>query len=205
MVLTDHDELNKQISDTFESCGCLGGVKAGVFIPFSGARLAEMPKGNRSFIFTLFQKFNNDNPEPIVPNHDIVIMSDEAHRTQNGIFADNMMKLLPTANRIGFTGTPLFAYDNITGRTFGGYESVYDFKHAVEDGATVPLFYENRADQLEITNPNISDELTELIDNENMDPDQREKLERELARDILLVPGRKSHFGCSRNRQFELR
>ena len=98
-----------------------------------------------------------------------------------------MMKLLPTANRIGFTGTPLFAYDNITERTFGGYVSVYDFKRAVEDGATVPLYYENRADQLEITNPNISDELTELIDNENMDPDQREKLERELARDIHII------------------
>ena len=187
VVLTDRDELNKQISDTFESCGCLGGVKAGAFIPSSGARLAEMLKGNPSFIFTLIQKFNNDNPEPLAPDHDIVIMSDEAHRTQNGIFADNMMKLLPTANRIGFTGTPLFAYDNITERTFGGYVSVYDFKRAVEDGATVPLYYENRADQLEITNPNISDELTELIDNENMDPDQREKLERELARDIHII------------------
>lgn len=191
VVLTDRDELNKQISDTFESCGCLGGVKAGAFIPSSGARLAEMLKGNPSFIFTLIQKFNNDNPEPLAPNHDIVIMSDEAHRTQNGIFADNMMKLLPTANRIGFTGTPLFAYDNITERTFGGYVSVYDFKRAVEDGATVPLYYENRADQLEITNPNISDELTELIDNENMDPDQREKLERELARDIHIITAEK--------------
>lgn len=191
VVLTDRDELNKQISDTFESCGCLGGVKAGAFIPSSGARLAEMLKGNPSFIFTLIQKFNNDNPEPLAPDHDIVIMSDEAHRTQNGIFADNMMKLLPTANRIGFTGTPLFAYDNITERTFGGYVSVYDFKRAVEDGATVPLYYENRADQLEITNPDISDELTELIDNENMDPDQREKLERELARDIHIITAEK--------------
>ncbi len=191
VVLTDRDELNKQISDTFESCGCLDGVKAGAFIPSSGARLAEMLKGNPSFIFTLIQKFNNDNPEPLAPDHDIVIMSDEAHRTQNGIFADNMMKLLPTANRIGFTGTPLFAYDNITERTFGGYVSVYDFKRAVEDGATVPLYYENRADQLEITNPNISDELTELIDNENMDPDQREKLERELARDIHIITAEK--------------
>lgn len=80
---------------------------------------------------------------------------------------------------------------NITERTFGGYVSVYDFKRAVEDGATVPLYYENRADQLEITNPNISDELTELIDNENMDPDQREKLERELARDIHIITAEK--------------
>ena len=53
-----------------------------------------------------------------------------------------MMKLLPTAARIGFTGTPLLSHDNITARTFGGYISVYDFKRAVEDGATVPLYYE---------------------------------------------------------------
>lgn len=191
IVLTDRDELNKQISATFESCGCLNGMKSSTFVPSSGARLVEMLKGNPSYIFTLIQKFNNDHPDPITPNHDIIIMSDEAHRTQNGLFADNMMKLLPTANRIGFTGTPLFAYDNITERTFGGYVSVYDFKRAVEDGATVPLYYENRADQLEITNPNISDELTELIDNENMDPDQREKLERELARDIHIITAEK--------------
>ena len=60
-----------------------------------------------------------------------------------------MMKLLPTASRIGFTGTPLLSNDNITERTFGGYLSVYDFKRAVEDGATVPLYYENRADKIE--------------------------------------------------------
>lgn len=86
-----------------------------------------------------------------------------------------MMKLLPTASRIGFTGTPLFAYDNITERTFGGYISVYDFKRAVDDGSTVPLYYENRADQLEITNPNISNELTDLLDSENLTPDQQAK------------------------------
>ena len=102
IVLTDRDELNKQISATFESCGCLNGMKSSTFVPSSGARLVEMLKGNPSYIFTLIQKFNNDHPDPITPNHDIIIMSDEAHRTQNGLFADNMMKLLPTASRIGF-------------------------------------------------------------------------------------------------------
>lgn len=191
VVLTDRDELNKQISDTFESCGCLGGVKANTFIPTSGARLIEMLKGNPSYIFTLIQKFNEKTPLPILPDHDIIIMSDEAHRTQNGIFAENMMKLLPTANRIGFTGTPLFAYDNITERTFGGYISVYDFKRAVEDGATVPLYYENRADMLEITNPQISDELSDLIDNEDLTADQEQKLEGELAKDIHIITAEK--------------
>lgn len=191
VVLTDRDELNKQISDTFESCGCLGGVKANAFIPTSGARLVDMLKGNPSYIFTLIQKFNEKTPLPIVPDHDIIIMSDEAHRTQNGIFADNMMKLLPTANRIGFTGTPLFAYDNITERTFGGYVSVYDFKRAVEDGATVPLYYENRADMLEITNPRISDELADLIESEDLDAEREQKLEGELAKEIHIITAEK--------------
>lgn len=191
IVLTDRDELNKQISATFESCGCLNGMKSSTFVPSSGARLVEMLKGNPSYIFTLIQKFNNDHPDPITPNHDIIIMSDEAHRTQNGLFADNMMKLLPTASRIGFTGTPLFAYDNITERTFGGYISVYDFKRAVDDGSTVPLYYENRADQLEITNPNISNELTDLLDSENLTPDQQAKMERELAKDIHIITAEK--------------
>ena len=91
------------------------------------------------------------------PNYDILIMSDEAHRSQNGIFAENMMALLPTASRIGFTGTPLFSNDSITERTFGGYISIYDFKRAVEDGATVPLYYENRGEKLgTIKNPEIT-------------------------------------------------
>ena len=147
VVLTDRDELNTQISDTFENCGLLGkDIKASQFIATSGDDLVKKLQGNPSFIFTLIQKFNKPNENPIYPDHDIIIMSDEAHRSQYGIFADNMMKLLPTAARIGFTGTPLLSSDNITARTFGGYVSVYDFKRAVEDGATVPRYYDNRGE-----------------------------------------------------------
>lgn len=118
VVLTDRDELNTQISDTFENCGLLGKTKAPQFIASSGDDLVSKLKGNPSFIFTLIQKFNKPDAEPIYPDHDIIIMSDEAHRSQYGIFADNMMKLLPTAARIGFTGTPLLSSDNITYRTY---------------------------------------------------------------------------------------
>ena len=132
VILTDREELNSQISDTFENCGLLGKTKASQFIATSGDDLVQKLKGNPSFIFTLIQKFNKPNAEPIYPDHDIIIMSDEAHRSQYGIFADNMIKLLPTAARIGFTGTPLLSSDNITARTFGGYVSVYDFTRAVK-------------------------------------------------------------------------
>lgn len=188
VILTDREELNSQISDTFENCGLLGKNKSAQFIATSGEDLVQKLKGNPSFIFTLIQKFNKPNLEPIYPEHDIIIMSDEAHRSQYGIFADNMMKLLPTAARIGFTGTPLLSSDNITARTFGGYVSVYDFKRAVEDGATVPLYYENRGEKiLDLHNPEITEKILDAIENADLDVDQQDKLEAEFAKEIHLM------------------
>lgn len=188
VILTDREELNSQISDTFENCGLLGKNKSAQFIATSGEDLVQKLKGNPSFIFTLIQKFNKPNAEPIYPDHDIIIMSDEAHRSQYGIFADNMMKLLPTAARMGFTGTPLLSSDNITARTFGGYVSVYDFKRAVEDGATVPLYYENRGEKiLDLHNPEITEQILDAIENADLDVDQQDKLEAEFAKEIHLM------------------
>lgn len=189
VILTDRDELNKQISDTFENCGVLGkDIKASQFIATSGDDLIKKLQGNPSFIFTLIQKFNKPNEKPIYPDHDVIIMSDEAHRSQYGIFADNMMKLLPTAARIGFTGTPLLSSDNITARTFGGYVSVYDFKRTVEDGATVPLYYENRGEKiLDLHNPEITNQILDAIENADLNVDQQDKLEAEFAKEIHLL------------------
>lgn len=193
LVLTDRDELNKQISDTFENCGMLGKVKAKEFIASSGEDLKAKLRGNRSFIFSLIQKFNDRNATPIYPDHDIIVMSDEAHRTQNGIFADNLMHMLPTAHRIGFTGTPLLSHDHITERTFGGYVSIYDFKRAVEDKATVPLYYENRGERLqELKNPEINEEIAAALEEAgDLDPSQQEKLEREFAKEVHLLTAEK--------------
>ena len=193
LILTDRDELNKQISDTFENCGLLGNVKAKVFIASSGEDLKKKLKGNPSFIFSLIQKFNDPKANPIYPDHDIIVMSDEAHRTQNGIFADNLMHILPTAHRIGFTGTPLLSNDNITARTFGGYVSVYDFKRAVEDKATVPLYYENRGEKLqELKNPEINEEIAAALEQAgDLDASQLAKLEREFAKEVHLLTAKK--------------
>ena len=193
LVLTDRDELNKQISDTFENCGLLGNVKAKKYIASSGEDLKTKLKGNPSFIFSLIQKFNDPKAEPIFPDHDIIVMSDEAHRTQNGIFADNLMHMLPTAHRIGFTGTPLLSNDNITARTFGGYVSIYDFKRAVEDKATVPLYYENRGEKLkDLKNPKINDEIAEALEQAgDLDTSQLAKLEQEFAKEVHLLTAEK--------------
>lgn len=115
-------------------------------------------------------------------------MSDEAHRSQYGIFADNIEKLLPTASRIGFTGTPLLSSNEITARTFGGYISVYDFKRAVEDKATVPLYYENRGDKIEgIKNPDITDKILDAIEQADLNPDQAEKAMHEFEKEVHIL------------------
>ena len=193
LVLTDRDELNKQISDTFENCGLLGNVKAKKFIASSGEDLKLKLQGNPSFIFSLIQKFNDPKATPIYPDHDIIVMSDEAHRTQNGVFADNLMHILPTAHRIGFTGTPLLKNDNITARTFGGYVSIYDFKRAVEDKATVPLYYENRGEKLQdLKNPEINEEIAAALEQAgDLDASQLAKLEREFSKEVHLLTAAK--------------
>lgn len=188
VVLTDRDELNKQICGTFEACGLLGKTEGKKFMATSGTDLINKLKGNPSFIFTLIQKFNKPDEPPIYPDHDILIISDEAHRSQYGVFANNIERLLPTASRIGFTGTPLLSSNEITARTFGGYISVYDFKRAVEDKATVPLYYENRGDKIkEIKNPDITDKILDAIEEADLNPDQAEKVMHEFEKEVHLL------------------
>ena len=138
-------------------------------------------------LLPFIQKFNQTETKPIIPDHDIVVFSDEAHRSNNGIFAENMARLLPTASKMGFTGTPLLSDDQLTARTFGGYVSVYDFGRAVADGATVPLFYENRSDRLSIENPEINDELLQAVEDADLDPDQVDKVKGQLSHGIHIM------------------
>ena len=187
LILTDREELNKQISARYENCGCLAGVSASKYIANSGEDLINKLRGNPSYIFSLIEKFHSPNLKPITPDHDIIIFSDEAHRSNNGIFAENMMKLLPSAARLGFTGTPILDYDNLTARTFGNYVSVYDFADAIADGATVPIFYENRADALKIEKPTIDDELLEEIEKFDLDDDEWEKVESSLSKNLPIM------------------
>ncbi len=191
LVVTDREELDSQIASTFANCGCTGGLKGAQLQATSAEDLKQRLLGNPGFIFTLIQKFNDDRAEPIVPDHDIIILSDEAHRSNNGIFADNMCRMLPTASRLGFTGTPIFSYDNITERTFGGYVSIYDFKDAIDDGATVPLFYENRSDLLKITNPEINEKLAEIVEQADLEEKDHERLERDMKRELHIITAEK--------------
>jgi type I restriction enzyme R subunit len=143
------------------------------------------------YLFTLIHKFNFD--EVITQRDNIIVISDEAHRAQGGQLAMNLRNALPNASFIGFTGTPLFKDDEITRRIFGDYVSRYDFKRSVDDGATVPLYYENRGEYLGLKNPVINEQIRAVLDaeSEDLDSDQRSRVEQLFAREYPILTARK--------------
>jgi type I restriction enzyme R subunit len=186
LLVTDRVELDKQIYSTFADVGAVTNKKARAE---SGHALKALLATDEKYIFSLIHKFNFD--DTVTERENIIVISDEAHRTQGGTLALNMRKALPNASFIGFTGTPLFKDDELTRRIFGDYVSVYDFKRSIEDGATVPLYYENRGEKLRLDNPQISDEIRAAIEAAELDPDQEEKLKRLFARDYPILTAEK--------------
>jgi type I restriction enzyme R subunit len=146
-------------------------------------------KENHRYVFSLIHKFNQDvNPqEPYSERDDIIVISDEAHRTQAGRLARNMHLALPNAAFIGFTGTPLFKHDQLTKRIFGDYVSRYDFKRSEEDSATVKLVYENRGEKLGIARLDLNDRIAAKIEEAELDPDQEAQLEKLLGKDYEVI------------------
>ena len=140
LLMTDRNDLDRQIYKTFIGCGIADDQTPRAA---SGDDLEKLLKENHRYVFSLIHKFNKDvDPkQPYSERDDIIVISDEAHRTQAGRLARNMRLALPTAAFIGFTGTPLFGQDELTKRIFGDYVSRYDFKRSEEDGATVKLVY----------------------------------------------------------------
>ena len=189
LVLTDRDDLDTQIYQTFAGCGVVDHDRDPCRAS-SGEHLRRLLAEHKSHLFSLIQKFNQDvDPgEGYTQRDDIIVITDEAHRSQYGTLALNMRNALPNASYIGFTGTPLFSDDEITRRIFGGYVSTYDFQRAVEDKATVPLYYDARGDKLGVAigdlNERIADKLEEL---ETDDIDVQQRLERELKRDYHIM------------------
>jgi type I restriction enzyme R subunit len=153
----------------------------------SGKELQEVLRENHRFVFSLIHKFNQPVTEPYSERDDIIVISDEAHRTQAGKFARNMRLALPNASFIGFTGTPLFRHDELTRRIFGDYISRYDFKRSEEDQSTVKLVYENRGEKLGIARLDLNDRIAEAVEKADLDPDQAALLEKLLGRDYEVI------------------
>jgi len=142
-------------------------------------------RGNHRYVFTLIHKFQT--PELLCDRSDVIVLTDEAHRSQYDTLALNMRAALPKAMFLAFTGTPLMAGEERTKEVFGDYVSIYDFQQSVEDGATVPLFYENRTPELELINPDLNEDIYRLIEDAELDPEQEAKLERELSRQYHIL------------------
>lgn len=200
VVITDRAELDDQIASTYTNSGR---ANSKTDQAKSGEALRQMLRDqNRRYVFGLIQKYRERVIEPYSERDDIIVISDEAHRTQYGRLALNMRKGLPRAKFLGFTGTPLIdaGEKQLTREVFGDYVSIYDFQRAVADGATLPLFYENAGEKLKIIDPKVSERIAEYIEAAKQaatleDPwsdEKEEKLYRELARDypILTAPTR---------------
>ncbi len=187
LIVTDRQELDDQIYKTFSASGA---VTEGQVQADSGDHLKRLLRENHRNIFTLVQKFRTEGGEKypkLSDRSDIIVMTDEAHRTQYDVFAMNMRNALPNASFIGFTGTPLMAGEEKTREVFGDYVSIYNFRQSVEDGATVPLYYENRIPELQLTNEALNEDLDRVIDEAMLDERQEQRLQREFNREYQLI------------------
>ncbi|MBS0606510.1 MAG: type I restriction endonuclease subunit R [Verrucomicrobia bacterium] len=186
LIMTDRNDLDSQIYRTFIGTGV---AEKGTPRTSTGDELERLLKENHRYIFSLIHKFNKD-VDPLKPyssRDDIIVISDEAHRTQTGKLARNMRVALPNAAFIGFTGTPLFKNDHLTKRIFGGYISRYDFKRSEEDGSTTKLVYENRGEKLGIARLDLNDKISDAIDKAELDPDKEALLEKLLGQDYEVI------------------
>ncbi|MBI5710280.1 MAG: type I restriction endonuclease subunit R [Candidatus Eisenbacteria bacterium] len=181
VVVTDRAELDDQIYRTFQACGAASERCQAE----SAAHLRELLGENHRYVFTLIHKFRTT--EQASDRRDVIVLTDEAHRSQYDTLALNMRSALPNALFLAFTGTPLMAGEERTREVFGDYVSIYDFQQSVEDGATVPLYYENRTPELHLENPDLNDEIYAVIEAAELDPAQEERLERELSRQYHLI------------------
>ncbi|MXX74482.1 MAG: type I restriction endonuclease subunit R [Holophagales bacterium] len=186
LLMTDRNDLDSQIYGTFVGTGI---VDKRTPRARSGDDLEQLLKKNHRYVFSLIHKFNKDvDPNrPYSKRDDIIVISDEAHRTQAGRLARNMRAALPNAAFIGFTGTPLFQHDELTRRIFGDYVSRYDFKRSEEDGATVKLVYENRGDKLGVARSDLNERMAYRIEQADLDPDQEALLDKLLGKDYEVI------------------
>ncbi|MBB4284526.1 type I restriction endonuclease subunit R [Roseospira goensis] len=187
VIVTDRDELDDQIYKTFAVTGAVQGVETHAT---SGAHLKELLTQDHRFVFTLIHKFGTRDGAAypkLSDRRDIIVITDEAHRTQYDTLAMNMRTALPHAAFLGFTGTPLIAGEERTREVFGDYISIYNFAQSIADGATVPLYYENRIPELQLTNSALGDDLEKLLEDAALDEDQEHKVQRVFAREYHLI------------------
>ncbi|MEH2293294.1 type I restriction endonuclease subunit R [Nostoc sp.] len=189
VIITDREDLDEQIYKNFAYAGAVTEIEKNVRAK-SGEHLKQLLHEDHRYIFTMIQKFRTEKggTYPIISNRsDIIVIADEAHRSQYDTFALNMRNALPNAAFIGFTGTPLMLGEQETKKTFGDYISIYNFRESIEDSATVTLYYENRIPELQLANDALNENMAEIIESAILDEEEEKKLERQCAREYQLI------------------
>ncbi|WP_415901079.1 type I restriction endonuclease subunit R [Neptuniibacter sp. QD48_11] len=186
VLITDRTDLDDQIYKTFNSAGLITeDCQAD-----SGAELKQLLAEDHRFVFTLIQKFKGDEKGdyPVLSERDdIIVITDEAHRSQYDSLAMNMRKAMPNASFMAFTGTPLLSGEEKTREVFGDYVSTYNFSDAVDDGATLPLYYENRVPEMTMLADNIGEQIAEILDDADLTDEQETRLETEFAKQYHII------------------
>jgi len=198
VVLTDRNDLDDQLFETFGRCHELLRQK-----PTQAEERADLGEylkvASGGIVFTTIQKFfpeiKGDTYPMLSDRRNVVVIADEAHRSQYDFidgFARHMRDALPNASFIGFTGTPIEKADRSTPAVFGNYIHIYDMEQAVKDGATVRIFYESRLAKLELSpeeRPKIDPEFEEVTEGEEVQ--KKEKLKSKWARLEAIVGSEK--------------
>jgi type I restriction enzyme R subunit len=187
VIVTDRHELDDQIYRTFVNCGA---VAEEHIQAESGAELTQLLREDHRYVFTLIQKFHTESGQrypKLSDRSDIIVITDEAHRTQYDVFAQNMRDALPQAAFIGFTGTPLMVGEERTRDVFGDYVSIYNFKQSIDDNATVPLYYENRTPSVQLTVADVNERMWQIIDEAELNEQEERKLAREFKRQYNII------------------
>ena len=188
VVVTDREDLDGQIYRNFLSTGAV--KKNAAAQPKDSAEMRKYLGQNKRLVFTLIHKFRwpKGKDYPLLSDRsDIIVMVDEAHRTQYKSLAENMRAGLPNAQYLAFTGTPLLGRQRKTNAWFGDYVSEYNFQQSMDDGATVPLFYVKRVPEVLLQNEDLSDEFYEILEDENLDEAAQARLERRFTREIEII------------------
>ncbi|MGY3571920.1 type I restriction endonuclease subunit R [Vibrio paucivorans] len=186
VLVTDRTDLDDQIYKTFNSAGIVTeNCQAD-----SGAELKALLGEDHRFVFTLIQKFKGDekgNFPVLSERDDIIVITDEAHRSQYDSLAMNMRNAMPNASFMAFTGTPLLAGEAKTQEVFGDYISIYNFADAVDDGATLPLYYENRVPEVSVSSDTIGEDIAEILEQADLTDEQETRLENEFSKAYHII------------------
>ncbi len=188
VVVTDRKELDSQIYQNFADAGVVTEEQVQAD---SGNHLKQLLSEDHRMVFTIIHKFRTEKgaiyPE-ITSRDDIIVMTDEAHRSQYDTFALNMRNAMPNACFIGFTGTPLMNKgEEKTKETFGKYVSIYNFNDSIMDKATVPLYHDNRVPELKLVNPKLTKDIYEVIEDADLDEKEQEKIEKRLGSNYDII------------------